>query len=90
MGFLLLCVALVAPVGFIAFIITLIQDLGKPPALGSLIFAVVFLLSFYRVGRKVYGFFSLFVDYELKLDFVCQPCGTVLKVIALPKKEKNK
>jgi uncharacterized membrane protein YjjP (DUF1212 family) len=82
-GFAVLCVALIAPIGFVAFLIALTEG-GDDLVFGVSVFAVLLILYFFRIGRRVYGFFSLFVDYELTLRFFCKRCDRTIKEIKLP------
>lgn len=82
-GFIVLCIALIAPVGFVAFLVALIEG-GAEVVFGISVFAVLLVLYFFRIGRRVYGFFSLFVDYELNVTFSCNRCGQDIKEIRLP------
>ena len=87
-GFAVLCVALIAPVGFVAFLIALTEG-GNELVFGVSVFALLLILYFFRIGRRVYGFFSMFVDYELNLRFFCKRCDTDIKEIRLPERPKN-
>ena len=89
MGFAVLCVALIAPVGFVAFLIALIEGGGNEFVFGISVFAVFLTLYFFRIGRRVYGFFSMFVDYELTLRFFCKRCDRTIKEIRLPERPEN-
>ena len=87
-GFALLCVALVGPVGFIAFLISLIAA-GDEIVFGISVFVILMCVYFFRIGRKVYGFFSLFVDYDLHWKFFCKRCQRDIKDIHLPERPKD-
>lgn len=83
LGFAILCVALIGPVGFIAFLIASVTG-GNEVVFGISVFIVLLIFHFFRIGRRVYGFFSLFVDYELSLRFFCKRCDLDIKEIRLP------
>ena len=43
-----------------------------------------FILTFYRIGRRIYGFFFKFVNYELRLIFKCRRCKRIINELKLP------
>ena len=51
----------------------------------SILVATAFLLTFAKVGSKIYGFFFLCVNYKFNFKLICSNCGRIHKSIALPK-----
>jgi len=53
----------------------------------SLLVSTAFVLTFIKVGRKIYGFFFMCVNYKFNFKLVCKDCGQINKHISLPEKE---
>ncbi len=52
----------------------------------SLLVTTAFLITFIKVGSKIYGFFFLCVNYKFNFELICKKCGKVNKSIKLPTK----
>ncbi len=50
--------------------------------------STAFVLTFYRVGKLVYGFFFQCVDYRLSVTLSCKSCGTCIYHRAFPNQER--
>ncbi|PHN90388.1 hypothetical protein CSC79_08365 [Pseudoalteromonas sp. 3D05] len=50
----------------------------------SLMIATAFLLTFIKLGSKIYGFFFQCVNYKFDLDLFCQKCNKTYKKVRLP------
>ncbi|MBO9492461.1 hypothetical protein J7384_19090 [Endozoicomonas sp. G2_1] len=50
----------------------------------SLLVATAFLITFIKVGSKIYGFFFLCVNYKFNFELICKKCGKVSKSLKLP------
>ena len=55
----------------------------------SLVVITAFLVTFYQVGKKVYGFFFMCVNYKLQLNVRCNSCDIEAKNIILPATPKE-
>jgi hypothetical protein len=52
----------------------------------SLLVTTAFLITFIKVGSKIYGFFFLCVNYKFNFELICKKCGKVNKSMKLPTK----
>jgi hypothetical protein len=50
----------------------------------SLFVSTAFALTFYRIGRRVYGLFFKFVNYKLTLVFKCTQCKQLISKLKYP------
>ena len=50
----------------------------------SIVVITAFIVTFYTIGKKVYGFFFLCVDYKFKSKIYCPSCNVIAKNISLP------
>ncbi|MBB1310426.1 hypothetical protein H5203_14680 [Pseudoalteromonas sp. SG41-1] len=50
----------------------------------NLMVATAFILTFIKIGSKVYGFFFQCVNYKFDLDIFCPKCNKTYKKVRLP------
>lgn len=55
----------------------------------GLMVATAFIITFIRVGLKVYGFFFMFVDYKFSLTLTKRQCNSVVYRLDLPSRPSN-
>lgn len=55
----------------------------------GLMVVTAFALTFIRIGKKVYGFFFMCVNYQLKANYTCKVCNKDLFVLELPGEQKR-
>jgi hypothetical protein len=86
---LLLSVVLVFPIDILDYIVGLVFP-NINLQLNSVFAGAAFFITFCRIGKKVYGFFFLCVNYRLSFNVTCEPCNLVYKSINLPSKDGSK
>jgi hypothetical protein len=50
----------------------------------SIVVITAFIVTFYNIGKKVYGFFFMCVNYKLEYKVHCLNCNTVVRDVKLP------
>lgn len=50
----------------------------------SIVVITAFIVTFYTLGKKVYGFFFMCVNYKLEYKIHCVNCNTVEREVKLP------
>lgn len=80
-GFILLCLAVFLPIETVAFFWDYLNASVDLP-FGMVSSYVAFVMAFYRIGFRIYSFFSLFVDYELAIKYFCKRCNRVVKEVS--------
>lgn len=81
-GFIFLSLALILPIGFIAFLWT-ISFSDSDMVFISIGATLMFCFTFYKIGKPVYRFFSMFVNFSFNAEFTCRNCGNSIKTIKL-------
>lgn len=86
---LLLSIVLVFPIEILDYIVDLVFP-NVNLQLNSVFARAAFFITFCRIGKKVYGFFFLCVNYRLNFHVTCKLCDIVYKSINLPSKDRSK
>lgn len=81
-GFFFLSLVLIIPIGLISYLWTFSFSDGGMVFI-SLGATAMFCFTFYKIGKPVYRFFSMFVNFSFHAEFNCRECGKLTKTIKI-------